>query len=55
METLLQVVVVAGGLVFSFAVAILIEELLFGQIFRMVFGKRAVLVAAEAAKSQSRR
>ena len=54
-ETLLQVVVVAGGLVFSFAVAILIEELLFGQIFRMVFGKRAVLVAAEAAKSQSRR
>ena len=31
--------VVTGGLVFSFAVATLIEELVFGQIFRMVFGK----------------
>ena len=40
METVMKVVVVAGGLVFSFAVAVLIEELLFGQIFRMVFGKR---------------
>ncbi len=40
METILKVVVVAGGLVFSFAVAILIEELVFGQIFRVVFGKR---------------
>ena len=55
METLLRVAVVAGGLVFSFAVAILIEELLFGQIFRMVFGKRVALVAAEASKPQLRR
>jgi hypothetical protein len=40
METLLKALVVTGGLVFSFAVAILIEELIFGQIFRTVFGKR---------------
>jgi hypothetical protein len=43
-ETLLQVAVVAGGLVFSFAVALLIEELVFGQIFRAVFGNREVAV-----------
>lgn len=42
METVMKMVVVTGGLVFSFAVAILIEELLFGQIFRMVFGKRSL-------------
>ena len=40
METVMKGLVVTGGLVFSFAVAILIEELVFGQIFRVVFGKR---------------
>ncbi len=40
METVLKCLVVGGGLLFSFAVAILIEEILFGQIFRMVFGNR---------------
>jgi hypothetical protein len=40
METVMKGLVVTGGLVFSFAVAILIEELVFGQIFWMVFGKR---------------
>ena len=40
METVMKALVVTGGLVFSFAVAILIEELVFGQIFRAVFGKR---------------
>jgi len=55
METLLRVVVVTGGLVFSFAVALLIEELVFGQIFRAAFGKRAALVAAEASKAPQRR
>jgi hypothetical protein len=41
METVMKGLVVTGGLVFSFAVATLIEELVFGQIFRVVFGKRA--------------
>jgi hypothetical protein len=52
METLLQVVVVAGGLVFSFAVALLIEELVFGQIFRAVFGKNAAAPAVSAKMEQ---
>ena len=40
MEMLLQFVVVVGGLMFSFAVALLIEELIFGRIFRVVFTRR---------------
>ena len=39
METLLQFVVVVGGLMFSFAAALLIEELIFGRIFRGVFAR----------------
>jgi hypothetical protein len=40
METLLEFVVVIGGLMFSFATALLIEELIFGRIFRVVFARR---------------
>jgi len=40
MDTLLQFVVVVGGLMFSLATAILIEELIFGRIFRVVFARR---------------
>ena len=40
METLLQFLVVVGGLMFSFATALLIEELIFGRIFRVVFARR---------------
>jgi hypothetical protein len=40
METLLQFIVVVGGLMFSFAAALLIEELIFGRIFRVVFARR---------------
>jgi len=48
METVVKVAVVVGGLVFSFAVALLIEELIFGQVFRMVFGSKPALAAQEA-------
>jgi hypothetical protein len=40
METMLQVLVVVGGLTFSLATALLIEELIFGRIFRVVFARR---------------
>jgi hypothetical protein len=40
METLLQFLVIVGGLMFSLATALLIEELIFGRIFRMVFAHR---------------
>lgn len=55
METLLRGVVVAGGLVFSFAVALLIEELVFGQIFRAAFGRREAVVPAPSTKLEQGR
>jgi hypothetical protein len=40
METMLQTLVVIGGLTFSLATALLIEELIFGQIVRVAFARR---------------
>ncbi|MFY9561232.1 MAG: hypothetical protein WAQ52_13440 [Terriglobales bacterium] len=40
METMLQFLVIVGGLTFSLATALLIEELIFGRIFRVVFARR---------------
>jgi hypothetical protein len=40
METMLQLLVIVGGLTFSLAAALLIEELIFGQFFRVVFARR---------------
>lgn len=41
MEAMLQALVVLGGLTFSLAAAVLIEELIFGQIVRVTFARRA--------------
>lgn len=41
METMLQALVILGGLTFSLATAVLIEELIFGQIVRVAFARRA--------------
>lgn len=41
METMLEGLVVVGGLTFSLATALLIEELIFGRIFSTVFARRA--------------
>jgi len=41
METMLEGLVVIGGLTFSLATALLIEELIFARIFRVVFAHRA--------------
>ena len=40
METLLQTLIVIGGLTFSLATSLLIEELIFGQIVRVAFARR---------------
>jgi hypothetical protein len=40
METILQSLVVIGGLTFSIAASLLIEELIFGQIVRVAFARR---------------
>jgi hypothetical protein len=43
METMLQGLVIIGGLTFSLAASLLIEELIFGQIVRVAFARRAVI------------
>lgn len=43
MESVLQILVVVGGLTFSLASALLIEEVIFGQIVRVAFARRAVV------------
>jgi hypothetical protein len=40
METLLQALTIIGGLTFSLAASLLIEELIFGQIVRTAFARR---------------
>jgi hypothetical protein len=40
METMLQGLIIVGGLTFSLAVSLLIEELIFGQIVRVAFVRR---------------
>jgi hypothetical protein len=40
METMLQGLVIIGGLTFSLATSLLIEELIFGQIVRVAFVSR---------------
>jgi hypothetical protein len=41
METMLQGLVIIGGLTFSLAASLLVEELIFGQIVRVAFARRA--------------
>ena len=41
METMLQGLVIIGGLTFSLATSLLIEELIFGQLVRPAFARRA--------------
>jgi hypothetical protein len=40
METMLQSLVIIGGLTFSLAASLLIEELIFGRIVRLAFAPR---------------
>jgi hypothetical protein len=42
METLLNVITVATGMALSLSVAVLVEELIFGKVFPMVFARAAV-------------
>jgi hypothetical protein len=38
---------VVAGMIFSLAVAVLAEELIFGQVFRLFFGRQKVAVKTE--------
>jgi len=40
MEAMLQALVIVGGLTFSLAASLLVEELIFGRIVRLAFVRR---------------
>jgi hypothetical protein len=50
METLLQALVIIGGLTFSVAASLLIEELIFGQLVRTAFARRPEIHPSESKK-----
>jgi hypothetical protein len=52
METMLQGLVIVGGLTFSLAASLLIEELIFGQIVRTAFARRTELPEQRSEPSQ---
>jgi len=47
MQMAITFMAVVAGMVFSLAVALLAEELIFGQIFRLFFSRQAVPVKSE--------
>jgi len=47
MQMAITFLAVVGGMIFSLAVAVLAEELIFGQVFRMFFARQAVAVKSE--------
>jgi hypothetical protein len=47
METAITFVTAVGGMGFSLAVALLAEELIFGQVIRLFFSQRAVAARLE--------
>lgn len=52
METMLQSLVIIGGLTFSLAASLLIEEVIFGQIFRVAFARRPEISKQSSANTQ---
>ena len=47
MQLVISFIAVVAGLVFSLAVALLVEEMIFGQVFRLFFTPQPVRVRAE--------
>jgi len=45
MQLAITFMAVVGGLAFSIAVALVVEELIFGQVFRVFFNSRAAQAA----------
>jgi len=47
MQLAITAIAVIAGIVFSLAVALLVEEFIFGEVFRLFAARQAVRVAAE--------
>ncbi len=47
MQMAMTFMAVVGGMIFSLAIALLAEELIFGQVFRLFFSQQVAAVKAE--------
>ncbi len=47
MQLAITAIAVIAGMVFSLAIALLVEEFIFGEVFRLFFGRQAVSVKTE--------
>ena len=54
MQTAMTFMAVVGGLILSVAVALLAEELIFGQVFRRLFARQYVRQTVAAKTGQKR-
>lgn len=48
MQLVITVMAVIAGMVFSVAVALLVEEFIFGEVFRLFFARQAVGAKADS-------
>jgi ABC-type enterobactin transport system permease subunit len=55
MQMAITFTAVVGGLIFSLAVALLAEELIFGQVFRLFFAPQKLAAESMARKSAAHR
>jgi hypothetical protein len=55
MQMVITFMAAVGGLIFSLAVALLAEELIFGQVFRLFFTPQKLAAQTMAGKSLTRR
>jgi hypothetical protein len=54
MQMAITFMAVVGGMVFSLAVALLAEELIFGQVFRLLFAPQRLATQAAAVKQEQK-
>ena len=47
MQLVITAIAVIAGMTFSLAIALLVEEFIFGEVFRLFFARQAVRVNAE--------
>lgn len=55
MQMAITFIAVVGGLIFSLAIALLAEELIFGQVFRLFFASGKLARQAVAVKAEQKR
>jgi hypothetical protein len=55
MQMAITFMAVVGGMIFSLAVALLAEELIFGQVFRLFFASGKLAGQTVAAKAEQKR